>query len=245
MNILPAIDLYQGECVRLYQGKFEQLTSYSKNPLWQAQQFQQSGAKQLHIVDLAGAKQSSMQQLELILQLREQTNMTLQVGGGLASTEIIKTILDQQIDRAIIGSLAVKDPNQVKGLITQYGVARIVLALDISYMQKQPIVMIKAWQQSSKLTLWQLLQQYSNYSGLRILCTDISCDGALKGPNLALYKECIQRFPQFQFQASGGVQSLSDLTALTNTGVSDVVIGSALYTGKFTLNEALKEAETC
>jgi phosphoribosylformimino-5-aminoimidazole carboxamide ribotide isomerase len=244
MNIIPAIDLYDGNCVRLDQGCFDAVTTYNTDPTAQAQLFVQSGATQLHIVDLNGAKTGKPVQLEMIRRIRAKTDLTIQTGGGLRYSSSIASSLDAGVDRVVIGSLAAKDPNLLCSLIARYGAKRFVLALDVR-INEQPEVVINGWQQNTGLFLWDLLSRYSSYPDLSVLCTDISRDGMLGGPNLLLYSEAVKCFPQFIWQASGGVAELKDLRLLALTGVSAVIVGKALYEKRFSLQQALTECVSC
>jgi phosphoribosylformimino-5-aminoimidazole carboxamide ribotide isomerase len=243
MMIIPAIDLYDNTCVRLHKGKFDAVQSYSDDPLQQAMAFEKAGAKNLHIVDLNGAKSGSPVHLEIIKRIKQRTELTIQSGGGLRDKASIEESLQAGIDRVVIGSLAASQPELIQCLLDEYGVDRFVLALDVN-MEKTPLIAIKGWLEKTSTSLWDLLAQYANYQNLAILCTDIGCDGMLTGPNIALYQEAVQRFPEFLWQASGGVSQLSDLEALQETGVSSVVVGKALYEKRFTLEEALR-VEVC
>jgi len=236
MNIIPAIDLYNGKCVRLYQGRFDDMTVYSHDAVATARDYRAQGATQLHIIDLNGAECGTFTQLELILAIKKATSLTLQVGGGLRNIEPIQSVLECNIDKVIIGSLAVNNPSAVKMLLSHYGVARIVLALDVT-IGDEILVVTHGWQITSSLNLDTLLKQYQAFSGLQILCTDVSRDGTLSGPNFELYADCTQRFPQFQFQASGGVRNTSDLIQLKQCNVAAVIIGKALYESRIILNE--------
>lgn len=238
MTVIPAIDLYQGQCVRLYQGRFDKVTTYELNPIDVAKHYMSQGASQIHLVDLSGTKTGSPQQLEIMTEIKASIQCQIQAGGGLRTASDITSILEAGIDRAVVGSLAVKQPELMKDIIQQYGADRIVLAFDVQ-IDTQPIIAIHGWQAQSDHSLWSLLDSYASYSSLRILCTDIGCDGTLSGPNVALYQECVQRFPNFRFQASGGMGKLADISALKAIPVDDVIIGKALYESSFTLTEAM------
>ncbi len=239
MKIIPAIDLSQGKPVRLYQGDFNQLTEYMDDPEQLAKNYYDIGAQWLHIVDLDGAKVGTPQQLSQISKIAKQSPINIQMGGGFRTLKDILQGLNSSLQRIVIGSLAVNDPENVSAIINDFGVERIVLATDIKFIEGSPIVMTHGWQQESKLSLWDLLDQYRDFEGLSILCTDISKDGVLKGPNIELYQHGLEKFPHFNWQASGGVSSLQDIRDLAQTGVKSVIIGKALYEKKFTLQEAL------
>ncbi len=239
MQIIPAIDLYNGECVRLHQGEFDRLTHYGSDPLLCAKSYVAQGATELHVVDLNGAEVGESQQLALALDISKQLSLSVQFGGGLRSQAVIEKVLASGIDRLVLGSLALTAVEKVSLMIRQYGVARFVLAFDVNQEGEQPLVAIKGWREKTQVSLWEILAHYQEFSGLRILCTDISRDGMLSGPNLDLYREGLQRFPQLQWQASGGVSCLEDLSALNTLGLSAVIVGKALYEKRFTLAEAI------
>ncbi len=244
MNIIPAIDLYNNACVRLNNGEFNKVKLYSQNPLQRALDFQAQGATIIHIVDLNGAKSGAPSHLDIITNIKKNTELLVQSGGGLRDKKSIELSLQSGIDRVVLGSLAVTDIALIKSLIDKYGVERFVLAFDVN-INEVPEVAIKGWLEKTTRSLWDLLQQYESYKDLSILCTDIACDGMLNGPNIELYRQCVNQFTQFQWQASGGVSHLNDLLQLKTTGVSSVVIGKALYEQCFTLQQSLEALELC
>lgn len=246
MNIYPAIDLLSGQCVRLYQGGYDQVTVYENNPIKIAKAFAEQGAGGLHVVDLDGAKQGYSVNLDLIIQIKKVTGLEVQMGGGIRSRNQIKEILNQGIDRVILGSIAILNPESVKKWIKEFGCERFVLALDVRIDElNYPQLFLQGWERSSCENLWSLLDRYQNSALKNVLCTDIYRDGTLNGPNIKLYKECCTRYPEISFQASGGVSTLKDLTALANIPVASVIVGKALYENKFSLVEALSEVGPC
>ena len=244
MIIIPSIDLYDNACVRLNQGKFNQLTSYSPDPLQCALDFAKQGATTLHIVDLNGAREGRPAHLELITHINNNTSLMIQSGGGLRDRQTIVSNLAAGIDRVVLGSIAVTHPDIVKSLIDDYGVQRFVLAFDVN-INTVPEIAVNGWVEKTSTSLWNLLAHYESYSDLCVLCTDIGRDGMLSGPNIELYDEGVRRFPQFHWQASGGVAALGDISLLKNTGVSSVIVGKALYENRFTLAEALEALISC
>ena len=238
MQIIPAIDLYDGQCIRLQQGEFDRRQQYASDPVAIAQDYATTGATQIHIVDLNGAESGEVQQLETILKIQAQANIPLQVGGGLRTIASIEKYLQHDIDRVVIGSLAVRDPASIIQLIEKYGVARFVIAIDVR-ISDEPYIATHGWKRTSQTTLWDLLIQYQPFDKLNILCTDIDRDGMLTGPNVEFYQQVHSRFPNLCLQASGGVSCLQDLSQLKSSGLSAAIIGKALYEKKFTLAEAL------
>ena len=241
MNIIPAIDLQNRQCVRLYQGKFEQSTIYSAEPLQVAQNFARAGAHYLHVVDLDGAKTGQLTQYDLIYQLAQESNLAVQVGGGIRTTEQIQNLLAHDIQRVVIGSMAVTKPTVVGDWLKQFGGSQLILAFDIIWQPSvEPQVVIQGWQQKSTASLFELLTHYQQIGLQQLLCTDINRDGTLQGPNIALYQLIRHRFPQLQIQASGGIGKLTDLQQLQQIPTQAAIIGRALYEKNFTVEEALQ-----
>lgn len=242
MNIYPAIDLMSGKCVRLYQGCYDQMTLYDNNPIRLAKSFAKQGAQVLHVVDLDGAKQGKTVNLDLIIKIKQETKLNIQMGGGIRSRNQVREILSQGIDKVILGSIAISNPDDVKQWIAELGPEHFVLALDVRMDETNaPKLALHGWKTRSEKNLWDLLEKYKYSSLQHVLCTDISRDGTLQGPNINLYTECVNRYPAISFQASGGVSDLADLTALAKIPVASVIVGKALYENKFSLVDALNE----
>lgn len=240
MIIYPAIDLRGGRVVRLTEGRFDQETSYGTDPLAVARGFASDGATWLHVVDLDGAKDPAKRQTALVQTLARDSGLKVQTGGGIRDETQIEALLAAGAQRVIVGSLAAKQPELVRGWLAKFGAERIILAPDVRLdASGTPRIAAAGWQESTGVALDDFLTGYLA-AGLRhILCTDISRDGKLTGPNTALYTGLIHRFPSLQVQASGGVASLADLPALRAAGAAGVIVGRALYEKKFTLQEAL------
>ena len=237
--MIPAIDLINGEVVRLYQGDYHQKTNYQYTPQERQQAYALAGANVMHFVDLDGAKDSNNRQLELLATLVKHPTMTIQVGGGIRNEKDLQQLFTLGADRVVIGSLAIKQPELVKQWITKYGPDRIVLALDTKIdKQGNKTLPTHGWISDSGVTLESLLDEYLDVNVKHVLCTDISKDGTLKGTNVEMYRELCVKYPDVQWQASGGIGSLEDIAALTDTGVSGVILGRALLEGKFTLEQA-------
>ena len=232
MELFPAIDLRDGRCVRLLHGDFAKETRYAVDPVELAVQYRELGARWLHVVDLDGAKRGEPVNLELIRRMRTAAGVDVQLGGGIRT----RASLDQALEvatRAVIGSLAVSDPELVADWLTELGPDRVTLALDVRLdAAGTPLIATHGWTRPSTLTLAAAIDRYSS-AGLRhVLCTDIDRDGALTGPNTALYRDCVSRWPAIQFQASGGVRDAADLAALSAAGVAATVSGKALLEGR-------------
>ncbi|OOF83545.1 1-(5-phosphoribosyl)-5-[(5-phosphoribosylamino)methylideneamino]imidazole-4-carboxamide isomerase [Rodentibacter ratti] len=240
-QIIPALDLIDGQVVRLYQGDYAKKTLYSDNPVAQFQDYVRQGAKQLHLVDLTGAKDPAKRQTKLIGEIIAQVQCPIQVGGGIRSEQDVADLLAVGANRVVIGSTAVKQPELVKSWFNKYGAEKFVLALDVNIdASGQKIVAISGWQEASGVSLEALIGDFCEVGLRHVLCTDISRDGTLAGSNVALYHEICTAFPAVQFQSSGGIGSLADIAALKDTGVAGVIVGRALLEGKFNVAEAIE-----
>ncbi|KGQ56377.1 1-(5-phosphoribosyl)-5-[(5-phosphoribosylamino)methylideneamino] imidazole-4-carboxamide isomerase [Gallibacterium anatis] len=238
--IIPALDLINGEVVRLHQGDYAKQTTYSDNPIEQFAAYVKQGAEQLHLVDLTGAKDPQARQTALIGKIIEETQCPVQVGGGIRSEKDVADLLNVGANRVVVGSTAIKQPQMVKAWFEKYGAEKFVLALDINIVEGRKLIAIHGWQETSPLTLEQVIEDFSQVGLQHVLCTDISRDGTLQGSNVALYQEICTAFPQIEFQSSGGIGSLADIAALKNTGVAGVIVGRALLEGKFDVAEAIQ-----
>ncbi|MGY8985209.1 MAG: 1-(5-phosphoribosyl)-5-[(5-phosphoribosylamino)methylideneamino]imidazole-4-carboxamide isomerase [Sphingomonadales bacterium] len=239
MIIYPAMDLIEGQCVRLLKGDFDTKTVYGINPFEQAQAFKNQGAEWLHIVDLDGAKAGKPQQTKLINDIANKVGLNIQTGGGLRKAKEIKTMIAAGINRVVIGSLAIERPETIKNLFDDLGPEAITLALDVTFTDAQAFIATNGWQKTSGVTLDEALVQFYNMGAKHLLITDISRDGLLIGPNVTLYKGLQDKFPCLDIQVSGGVSSLADLKNLSAINAKGVIIGKALYENKFSLAEAL------
>jgi len=244
MKIIPAMDLLDGNCVRLYQGDFATAKIYTLDSLQLATQWQQQQVQACHIVDLNGAQLGSPQQLNLAVKIKQNTDLFVQLGGGMRDQQSIERALQQGIDRVVIGSLVINQPELMCSLLDRYGAGRFVLALDVR-LQPEPMLVKNAWRETTNIGLWELLSRFSAYQGLQVLCTDIERDGSLLGPNVELYQQFIQRFPQFKLQASGGIGSLADCVNCKEVGVAAVIIGKALFENCFSYSQVVAECGLC
>jgi phosphoribosylformimino-5-aminoimidazole carboxamide ribotide isomerase len=238
MQLIPAIDLRAGRCVRLYQGRFEAETRYPVEPDELMRRYESLGATWLHVVDLDGARIGVPMNMPLIARLARHGAAHLQVGGGARSSYVVETLLSVGVARVVIGSAAVTRPVEVVMWLKRFGAERLCLAFDVEIDSKgEPRVRTHGWSQDGGVSLWSALSLYAAVDLRHVLCTDISRDGALAGPNLALYCEAVKRFPDLSWQASGGVRDASDLAALERTGVAAAVTGRALLEERMTLKE--------
>ena len=240
MIIYPAIDLRGGRVVRLTEGKFDQEKTYGDDPLAVTKDFAASGATWLHVVDLDGAKDPAKRQTALVQKLARESGLRMQTGGGIRDESQIAALLAAGAQRVIVGSLAAKQPELVRGWLKQFGAEKIILSPDVRLdVDGTPRVAAAGWQESTGVALDDFLNGFLAAGLVHILCTDISRDGKLTGPNSALYARLVKKFPTLQIQASGGVSSLDDLRVLKTTGSAGAIVGRALYEKKFTLKEAL------
>ncbi|WPD76286.1 1-(5-phosphoribosyl)-5-[(5-phosphoribosylamino)methylideneamino]imidazole-4-carboxamide isomerase [Dickeya fangzhongdai] len=238
--IIPALDLIDGQVVRLHQGDYGQQRQYGSDPLPRLQDYQQQGAQVLHLVDLTGAKDPAARQIPLLKTLLAGVSVPVQVGGGIRTEQDVDALLAAGASRVVIGSTAVKQPEQVQQWFTRYGADALVLALDIRIdADGVKNIAISGWQENSGITLEQTVERYLPFGLKHVLCTDISRDGTLQGSNVELYREISARYPQVAFQASGGIGSLADIAALRGSGVQGVIVGRALLEGKFNVTEAI------
>lgn len=240
-TIIPALDLIDGNVVRLHQGDYAQKRDYGHDPLLRLQDYQKQGAKLLHLVDLTGAKDPKARQISLIKSLIEGVTVPVQIGGGIRTDEDIKALFSAGAARVVIGSTAIKNPDLVKQWFKKYGAEALVLALDVRIDAKgNKYVAIHGWQEDSQQTLEAVIEDYLPYGLKHVLCTDISKDGTLSGANVKLYQQISQKYPQIAFQASGGIGQLTDVKVLQHSGVAGIIVGRALLDGKFTVEEAIE-----
>ena len=237
MILYPAIDLVGGKAVRLYKGDYARMTVYSDDPLSVAKEFQKAGAKRMHLVDLEAAKTGIPANAETIRSIAENTDLFLEVGGGIRNMEILEAYLSLGVDRAILGTAAVTDPQFLKEAVETYG-EKVAVGVDL----KDGFVAIKGWTETSELTAEDFFTRMEQLGVRTVICTDISRDGAMKGTNRALYKALSERFA-IDLIASGGVSSLDDIAALKAMGLHGAIIGKAYYTGAIDLKEALEAAK--
>jgi phosphoribosylformimino-5-aminoimidazole carboxamide ribotide isomerase len=240
MIIYPAIDLRGGRVVRLTEGKFDQEKSYGDDPLAVAKDFAAAGATWLHVVDLDGAKDPTKRQTALVETIARGSGLRMQTGGGIRDESQIAALLAAGAQRVIVGSVAVKQPALVHDWLRKFGPEKIILSPDVRLdANGTPRIAAAGWQESTGVALDDFLKDFLTAGLVHILCTDISRDGKLTGPNSALYAALVKKFPALQIQASGGVSSLNDLRVLQTTGAAGAIVGRALYEKKFTLKEAL------
>ena len=233
MEVIPAIDLKDGRCVRLFQGDFAQKTIFSDDPLAMAKSWQDQGGHRLHLVDLDGAIQGKPVHLKVITSIVRELDIPVQIGGGIRDLETADTWLNAGVDRVVIGTAAVSNPGMVSEVCQKHGSERVVVSVDA----KDGLVALRGWRETSSVTVLELANQMVDLGVVRLLYTDISRDGALTGPDLATNARLAEE-TGLAVQASGGVASVEHIKGLLPTGVEGVIVGMALYTGTVNLAEA-------
>jgi phosphoribosylformimino-5-aminoimidazole carboxamide ribotide isomerase len=235
---MPAIDLRDGHCVRLLRGDFAAETRYDVLPQELLSHYRELGASWLHLVDLDGAREGKLAHRATIMALASQAAVHLQVGGGIRDSAAIESLLGGGVARVVIGSAAATDPEQVRIWLRRFGPHSITLAFDVRLdADGVPRCTTHGWQRQTTISLWQALEAYRADAPKHVLCTDVARDGAMTGPNLELYREATRRFPDVEWQASGGVRSAADLRALAATGVSAAISGRALLEESLAIEE--------
>ena len=237
MLIFPAIDLYEGKAVRLYKGRYEDMTVYSEDPLSVARDFEKKGATYIHMVDLEGAKDGTTPNLSVVERVAKNTALRVEIGGGIRSMETIEKYLSAGVYRVILGTAAITDKEFLKEAIAKYG-ERIAVGADI----KDGFVAIKGWLETSSVFCEDFFAEMQELGVRTVICTDVSKDGAMKGTNLSLYRILSRRF-SVDIVASGGVSSLEDVKALREMGLYGAIVGKAYYTGAIDLKEAIEVAK--
>jgi len=235
MKIIPAIDLKDGKCVRLFKGDFDQTTEYSSNPAAIGRRFSALDVEDLHIVDLDGARSGEQRNAAIVAEIARESGLKVQLGGGIRRREDVARWLENGVARCVVGSVAINEPGRVKEWIAEFGGDAIVLALDVKLDDSGiPFLTTHGWTEDSEVSLWDCLDAYSDAGALHVLCTDVARDGAMTGPNFALYAEILQRYHTLQLQASGGVRNLDDLEMLRELGLPSAITGRALLDGEIT-----------
>ena len=237
MIIFPAIDLYDKKAVRLYKGDYQNMTVYSENPIEIARDFELCGATHIHMVDLEGAKDGTTPNIDIVKQVANETNLFVEIGGGIRTMNTVDKYLSAGVGRVILGTAAVTDTEFLKEAVAKYG-EKIAVGADV----KDGYIAIKGWMEKSQITLEDFLSSMQEIGVKYIICTDISKDGAMRGTNLELYRELSQKY-SMNITASGGVSSLDDVKKLREMDIYGAIIGKAYYIGAIDLKDALEAAK--
>ena len=233
IELIPAIDIIDGKCVRLSQGDYNTQKVYNESPLEVAKEFEANGIRRLHVVDLDGAKSSHIVNYKVLDQLAGHTSLTIDFGGGIKTEEDLTIAFEYGAQMVTLGSIAVKNPDLFKSWLHKYGAEKIILGADV----KDNRISVNGWKEESQQELLPFLDGYTQEGIRKVLCTDISRDGMLQGPSIDLYKQIMAQFPDMHLIASGGVSGLDDIIRLDEAGIPAVVFGKALYEGRITLND--------
>ena len=233
IELIPAIDIIDGKCVRLSQGDYNTQKAYNESPLEVAKEFEANGIRRLHVVDLDGAKSSHIVNYKVLDQLAGHTSLTIDFGGGIKTDEDLTIAFEYGAQMVTLGSIAVKNPDLFKSWLHKFGAEKIILGADV----KDNRITVNGWKEESQQELLPFLDGYTQEGIRKVLCTDISRDGMLQGPSIDLYKEIMAQFPDMHLIASGGVSGLDDIIRLDEAGIPAVVFGKALYEGRITLND--------
>ena len=233
MEIIPAIDIIGGKCVRLTQGDYSQMKTYSDSPVDMAKAFEDAGIRRLHLVDLDGAKKKEIVNAEVLEAIVRSTSLKVDFGGGIQADKDIELAFNLGASQITGGSIAVKNPKLFEEWINKYGTEKIILGADA----KSRKIAVGGWEESTELDLVEFIQSYVKKGIKYIICTDVAKDGLLQGPSTELYKEILAAVPGIKLIASGGVANLQDLEELEKIGVYGAIVGKAFYEGRVTLEE--------
>lgn len=231
MEIIPAIDIIEGKCVRLTHGDYSQKKIYNEHPLEVARQFEDAGLTRLHLVDLDGAKAGRVKNWKVLETIAGKTKLQIDFGGGIKSEEDVLIALESGALMATVGSMAVKDAEGFSSWIKKFGPERFFLGADV----KDEKITVSGWLEQTDIWIYDFIEQYIQKGLKQIFCTDVSKDGALEGPSTELYRNIVEKFPGLHFVASGGVSSMDDLYRLEEAGCRGVIIGKAIYEGRIPL----------
>ncbi|HEY4060795.1 MAG TPA: 1-(5-phosphoribosyl)-5-[(5-phosphoribosylamino)methylideneamino]imidazole-4-carboxamide isomerase [Puia sp.] len=238
MEIIPAIDIIDGKCVRLTQGDYAQKKIYNENPLEVAVAFEGSGLRRLHLVDLDGAKAGAVKNWKVLEMIAGKTGLVIDFGGGIKTAKDVEIVFNSGAALATVGSIAVKDGPLFVSWLQEYGAGRFLLGADV----KDEKIAVGGWLETTDRWIYDFIQEYMEKGVRQLFCTDVSKDGLLEGPSLELYQNIVAKFPELHFIASGGVSGMDDVYQLEDIGCKGVIIGKAIYEGRITLKELSKKA---
>lgn len=240
MQLIPAIDIINGKCVRLTQGDYNSVKIYNEDPLEIAKQFEDAGLPRLHLVDLDGARAGSVKNWKVLEMIAAKTELKIDFGGGIKTEKDVDIVLDSGAQWATVGSVAVKNEEVFIQWLDHYGAAKFLLGADV----KKEKIAVGGWLETTDIWIYDFIRKYISHGVTQVFCTDVSKDGLLQGPAVGLYKNIIQEFPSLYFIASGGVSSMRDLEELAAIGCNGAIIGKAIYENRITLKE-LKNFKPC
>jgi phosphoribosylformimino-5-aminoimidazole carboxamide ribotide isomerase len=233
MEIIPAIDIIDGKCVRLTQGDYAQKTIYNENPLEVAKEFEGAGLKRLHLVDLDGAKAGTVQNWKVLQEIAASTTLSIDFGGGIKQEKDLNIVFESGAAFATVGSLAVKSPETFVQWLESYGADKFLLGADV----KDNKIAVAGWLETTDIAILDFMADYLSKGVKQIFCTDVSKDGKLEGPSIELYQTILEKFPKAYFIASGGVSNMDDLYALKEIGCAGAIVGKAIYEGRIALKD--------
>jgi phosphoribosylformimino-5-aminoimidazole carboxamide ribotide isomerase len=233
MEIIPAIDIIDGKCVRLTHGDYSKKTIYNEHPLEVARAFEDAGLTRLHLVDLDGARAGAVKNWKVLETLAARTGLVIDFGGGIKTEGDVRIVFDSGAALATVGSIAVKDEALFLGWLETFGAERFFLGADV----KGEKITVSGWLEQTDIWVYDFIRTYTEKGLTKVFCTDVARDGALEGPSLELYRQIVSEFPSLHFVASGGVSGVDDLHALAEAGCRGVIIGKAIYEGRIKLEE--------
>ncbi len=232
-EIIPAIDVIEGKCVRLTHGDFSKKTIYNEKPLEVAKQFEDAGLMRLHLVDLDGAKAGAVKNWKVVESIAAKTKLIIDFGGGIKSQKDVQVVFDSGASLATVGSIAVKEPGLFNEWLKKFGAAKFLVGADV----KEEKITVSGWTEQTDIWIYDFIQQQTEQGIQQLFCTDVAKDGAMEGASVELYKNIINKFPSLYFIASGGVSKIDDVKELIDIGCKGVIIGKAIYEGKISLSE--------
>lgn len=233
MEIIPAIDIIDGKCVRLTQGDYDQKKIYNEHPLEVAKEFEGAGLKRLHLVDLDGAKAGQVKNWKVLENIAGKTSLIIDFGGGIKKEEDVNIVFNSGAALATVGSIAVKNEEELVRWFGVFGADKFLLGADV----KDEKIAVGGWLETTDIWIYDFIEKYINHGITQLFCTDVSKDGKLEGPSTELYKNIIQKFPSLHFIASGGVSSMDDLHTLSDAGCKGAIVGKAIYEGRIKVDE--------
>jgi phosphoribosylformimino-5-aminoimidazole carboxamide ribotide isomerase len=236
MEIIPAIDIIEGKCVRLTHGDYSKKKIYNEHPLEVAREFEDAGLRRLHLVDLDGAREGRVRNWKVLETLTGKTSLVIDFGGGIKSEADVKIVFESGAALVTVGSMAVKDEEGFTGWLKKFSPQRFLLGADV----KNEKITVSGWTEQTDIWIYDFVQRYLEKGIQQIFCTDVARDGELEGPSSELYRSIVQKFPELHFIASGGVSSIEDVEELRDIGCRGVIIGKAIYEGRIRLEELKK-----